>query len=100
MGLVGGGAYAEHVVTHEDEAMRIPAAMSFEEAAAIPEAFLTAHDALDARLGIEAHESVLIHAVASGVGTAASQLAKARGCFVLGTARSAWKLERASDFGV
>jgi putative PIG3 family NAD(P)H quinone oxidoreductase len=100
MGLVGGGAYAEHVVTHEDEAMQIPAAMSFEEAAAIPEAFLTAYDALHARIGIQPHESVLIHAVASGVGTAASQLAKALGCFVIGTARSAWKLERVKDLGV
>jgi putative PIG3 family NAD(P)H quinone oxidoreductase len=100
MGLVGGGAYAEHVVTHEDEAMQIPDAMAFADAAAIPEAFLTAHDALHARLGIQPHESVLIHAVASGVGTAASQLAKALGCFVLGTARTAWKLERVSEYGV
>ena len=100
MGLVGGGAYAEQVVTHEDEAMPIPATMSFEDAAAIPEAFLTAHDALHARLGIRPQESVLIHAVASGVGTAASQLAKALGCFVLGTARSAWKLERVKEYGV
>jgi NADPH:quinone reductase len=100
MGLVGGGAYAEHIVTHEDEAMPIPAALSFEDAAAIPEAFLTAHDALHARLGLEAGETVLIHAVASGVGTAASQLASALGCFVLGTARTAWKLERVKEFGV
>src|SRR5688572_21582545 len=100
MGLVGGGAYAQHVVRHEDEAMPIPAAMSFEDAAAIPEAFLTAHDALHARLGIQPQETVLIHAVASGVGTAASQLAKALGCFVIGTARSAWKLERVKEFGV
>ena len=100
MGLVGGGAYAEMVVTHEDEAMPVPETMSFEEAAAIPEAFLTAHDALVTRLAVQPTESVLIHAVASGVGTAASQLAKAMNCFVLGTARSAWKLERVVEYGV
>ena len=100
MGLVGGGAYAELIVTHEDEAMRIPAALSFEEAASISEAFLTAYDALRTRLAVQSGESVLIHAVASGVGTAASQLAKAMGCTVLGTARTAWKLERVAEYGV
>lgn len=96
MGLVGGGSYAEYVVVHEDEAVSIPDALSFEQAAAIPEAFFTAHDALRARLQIPqpASGSVLIHAVASGVGTAALQLAHVMGLRSFGTARSAWKLER------
>lgn len=100
MGLVGGGGYAEAVVVHEDEAIAIPDALSYPEAASIPEAFLTAYDALRTRLHVLAGESVLVHAVASGVGTAASQLARAFGCSVFGTARSAWKIERALGLGV
>src|SRR5262245_42770521 len=80
MGIVGGAAYAEYVVVHEDEAIAIPTALSFEEAAAIPEAFLTAYDALHTRAHVQREESVLIHAVASGVGTAAAQLARELDC--------------------
>jgi NADPH2:quinone reductase len=96
MGIVGGGSYAEYVIVHEDEALAVPESMSIEEAAAVPEAFLTAYDALRVRLQlpIAAKGSVLIHAVASGVGTAALQLAHIMGLRVLGTARSAWKLDR------
>lgn len=96
MGIVGGASYAEYVVVHEDEAVPVPDTLSWEEAAAIPEAFLTAHDALRVRLGVPleaAGESVLIHAVASGVGTAALQLAQRMRLRVFGTSRSAWKLE-------
>jgi putative PIG3 family NAD(P)H quinone oxidoreductase len=100
MGLVGGGAYAEAVVVHEAEALRMPATLSFIEAAAVPEAFLTAYDALRTRLAVRRGETVLIHAVASGVGTAAAQLAKQLGCIVFGTARSQWKLERVQSLGV
>ena len=100
MGLVGGGAYAEHIVTHEDEAVRVPAALSLEDAAAIPEAFITAHDALFTRMQLQRDESLLIHAVGSGVGTAALQLAKSAGAFVVGTQRSAWKLERSRALGL
>lgn len=96
MGIVGGGSYADYVVVHEDEAIPIPDLLTFEEAASIPEAFITAFDALRVRLAlpIPAAGSVLIHAVASGVGTAALQFAHAMGLRVFGTARSAWKLER------
>jgi NADPH:quinone reductase len=97
MGIVGGGSYAEYVVVHEDEAIPIPDALSDEEAASIPEAFLTAYDALRVRLQLPLRndgESVLIHAAASGVGTAAMQLAYAMGLRVFGTARSDWKLDR------
>lgn len=100
MGLVGGGACAEHVVVPTDEALPVPAGMDPARAAAVPEAFITAHDALRARLGVRSGESVLIHAVGSGVGTAALQLAKARGVRVIGTSRTGWKLERAAELGL
>lgn len=100
MGLVGGGSYAEYVVVHEDEAMPVPSSMTLEDAASIPEAFLTAYDAIYERVGLRAGESVLIHAVASGVGTAAVQIAKQLGAFVIGTARSAEKLSRARSLGL
>ncbi len=97
MGLVGGGGYAERVVVPEREAIRVPDRLSFEEAAAVPEVFITAHDALFTQLQLSPGETVLIHAVGSGVGTAALQLAKAVGATVVGTSRSGWKLERAKE---
>ncbi|HSH45458.1 MAG TPA: zinc-binding dehydrogenase, partial [Longimicrobiales bacterium] len=74
--------------------------LSLNEAAAVPEVFITAHDALTARLGLQAGETLLIHAVGSGVGTAALQLAKAMGCRVIGTSRTGWKLDRARGLGL
>ena len=100
MGLVGGGAQAELVTVHQDEALPIPAGLSFAEAAAIPEVFLTAFDALVTRGRLAAGERVLIHAVGSGVGTAAAQIAKHLGATVLGTSRSAEKLARALVYGL
>lgn len=100
MGLVGGGAQAELVTVHEDEAMPIPEGLSYEEAAAIPEVFLTAYDALVARGRVAPGERVLIHAVGSGVGTAAAQIARHLGATVLGTSRSAEKLARALVYGL
>ncbi|MEO8200179.1 MAG: NAD(P)H-quinone oxidoreductase [Gemmatimonadota bacterium] len=101
MGLVGGGAQAESVVVHEDESMAIPEGMSFRDAAAIPEAFLTAFDALTTRGRLQSGERVLIHAVGSGVGTAAVQLARRQGASsILGTSRTADKLERAKAYGL
>jgi NADPH:quinone reductase len=100
MGLVGGGSYAEYVATHEDEAVAVPDTLSFDEAAAVPEAFITAHDALFTQMRLARGETVLIHAVGSGVGTAALQLARAAGARVIGTQRSAWKLERATQLGL
>jgi NADPH2:quinone reductase len=100
MGIIGGGGHAEYVCVHEREAIRIPMSLSWENAAAIPEAFLTAYDALLNRLDVHAGETVLIHAVASGVGTAALQVARSAGLRVVGTARSAGKLERASHYGL
>jgi NADPH:quinone reductase len=100
MGLVGGGAQAELVTVHQDEALAIPDGLSYAEAAAIPEAFLTAYDALVTRGRLAAGERVLIHAVGSGVGTAAAQIAKHLGATVLGTSRSAAKLARALVYGL
>ena len=99
-GLVGGGAYAEQVVTHERALAKIPEGMSFEDAAAVPEAFITAHDAIVGHAGLTAGETLLIHAVGSGVGTAAVQLGRALGVFTIGTARTPDKLERAKALGL
>jgi len=76
MGLLPGGGYAEVATIHEDMAMAKPAHLSFEEAAGIPEAFLTAYQALVWLGKISQNEKVLVHAGASGVGSAATQLAK------------------------
>lgn len=100
MGLVGGGAQAEFVVVHQDEVLPISAGLSYAEAAAIPEAFLTAYDALATRGRLLANERVLIHAVGSGVGTAAAQIAKHLGATVLGTSRNGDKLARALVYGL
>jgi putative PIG3 family NAD(P)H quinone oxidoreductase len=99
-GLVGGGGYAEAVVAHERALARIPERLSFEQAAAVPEAFITAHDAIVGQAGLAGGESLLVHAVGSGVGTAAVQLGRALGAFVIGTARTAEKLERARPLGL
>lgn len=100
MGIIGGAGHAELVCVHEREAIRAPQKMSWEEIGAIPEAFLTAYDALFNRLHIAVGENVLIHAVASGVGTAAMQIARVAGATVIGTSRSADKLERTRLLGV
>jgi len=99
-GLVGGGSYAEALVTHERALAKIPDGVSFEHAAAIPEAFITAHDAIVTQAGLSAGETLLVHAVGSGVGTAAAQLGRALGAFVIGTARTADKLDRAKPLGM
>ena len=100
MGLVGGGAWAEALITHEREALPMPEGMDFADAAALPEAYLTAYDALVLQGELKPGETVLIHAVASGVGSAAALLCKATGARVVGTGRSEAKLARASEWGV
>lgn len=100
MGLVSGGAWAEELVTHEREAMAMPASMSFSDAAALPEAFATAFDALVLQGGMTLNSEVLIHAVASGVGTAALQLCQLFGARAIGTGRNEKKLARASGMGL
>lgn len=99
-GLLGGGGYAEAAITHERAMAKLPDGMSFVDAAAIPEAFVTAHDAMVTRAGLRSGEVMLVHAVGSGVGTAAVQLARAFGAYTIGTARTADKLERAKALGM
>jgi putative PIG3 family NAD(P)H quinone oxidoreductase len=99
-GIVSGGGLAEYVVTHERLAALIPEQLDFVEAAAVPEAFLTAHDALLTQAQLQPGERVLIHAVGGSVGLAAVQVARAMGCVVLGTSRTAEKLLRAADYGL
>lgn len=99
-GIVGGGACAEAVVVHARTLARIPEILDFVQAAAIPEAFVTAYDALVVQAGLKSGESVLVHAVGSGVGTAAVQIAKAVGARAIGTARTESKLANATEYGL
>lgn len=98
MGIVGGGGYAEQARIDYRMAMPIPASLDYVQAAGIPEAFVTAHEAAFHLGRLEAGESILIHAAASGVGSAALQLARAAGARVFATA-SASKLERVRALG-
>ena len=100
MGLVAGGAHAEYLVAHERTLMQIPSSLTWQQAAAVPEAFITAHDALWIQAALHPSERVLIHAVGSGVGIAAVQLAKALGSIPFGTSRTPGKLIRAKEFGL
>jgi NADPH2:quinone reductase len=99
-GLCGGGAYAEALVVHGRALARIPDGLSFTDAAAVPEAFITAWDAMVAQARLGAGERVLIHAAGSGVGTAAVQIARAVGARSVGTARTRGKLEQARALGL
>jgi NADPH:quinone reductase-like Zn-dependent oxidoreductase len=80
--------------------MPVPPELSFEEAAAIPEVFATAYDALFRQVGLKQGESLLIHAVGSGVGTAAIQLSREAGVTILGTSGSKEKLTKAKRLGL
>ena len=100
MGLVGGGAQAEYIVSHEGLLVEIPRNLDFIQAASVPEVFMTAHDALFTQAGLQMGERVLIHAVGSGVGTAAIQLAHAAGATTFGTSRTPDKLRHAKELGM
>lgn len=97
-GLLSGGGYAEYAVLHEKMAMPVAENWSWEEAAAVPEVFLTAYQALRWLANIEEEERILIHAGGSGVGTAAIQLARELGASVLVTA-SAGKHDLCRELG-
>ncbi|HEY4304798.1 MAG TPA: NAD(P)H-quinone oxidoreductase [Gemmatimonadaceae bacterium] len=99
-GIVAGGGNAEFLVTDAQSVARVPNNLDSAHAAAIPEAFITAHDAMIVQAQLQADENVLIHAVGSGVGLAAVQLARAWKATPFGTARSAEKIERAKAFGL
>lgn len=99
MAIVGGGAMVERLTLHERELLAVPPGIDLVAAAAIPEAFLTAWDALT-RAQLCGGETVLIHAAASGVGTAAIQLARALGARPLATTRTSAKVERVVEQGI
>jgi putative PIG3 family NAD(P)H quinone oxidoreductase len=98
MALLAGGGYAEQVAVHEDVLLPVPERLSFEEAAAVPEAFLTASEALLVEAEIQSGQRLLVTAAASGVGSAAVQIGRARGAFVIGSA-SAGKLAAVTLLG-
>ena len=98
-GIVGGGAHAEFLTTHQDAVSAVPANLDWPNAGAVPEVFITAHDALQ-QAGFKTGENVLVHAVGSGVGLAATQLVKALGGRAFGTSRTPDKIERAKTFGL
>lgn len=99
-GITGGGAHAELVVVPATTAARVPSRLSWTDAGAIPEAFITAHDALVTQARLARGERVLIHAVGSGVGLAAVQVVRAMGAVPFGTSRTADKIERAREYGL
>jgi putative PIG3 family NAD(P)H quinone oxidoreductase len=99
-GITAGGAQGEFLLTDESLLAKIPDNLNFIEAATIPEAFITAHDAIFTLGDLLEGETLLIHAVGSGVGLAALQLAKAKNIKVFGTSRTPEKLEKCRDFGL
>lgn len=99
MALLAGAGQAEYVVVDERLALPVPGYLSWAEAAAIPEAFATAYDALFLRAHWQSGETVLIHAVGSGVGSAALQIAALSGATIYGTASRA-KLDKALALGL
>jgi NADPH2:quinone reductase len=98
MGIEAGGGYAERIATHERQLLAVPASLDLVDAAAIPEVFLTAWDALVVQGGLTSGRWALVHAGASGVGTAAIQLAKAIGARIAVTC-SAGKAQACRDLG-
>lgn len=100
MGLLGGGGYAERVVVHEGLALPVPERLDLVEAAAVPEVFFTAYDALFTRGAFRTGDRVLVHSAGGGVGTAALQLCRLAGVArVFGTA-SGGKLEGLRELGL
>jgi putative PIG3 family NAD(P)H quinone oxidoreductase len=99
-GIAGGGAHAELLALPAEQCADVPDGLDLLDAGGVPEAFVTAHDALVTQAHLQPGEWVLIHAVGSGVGTAALQLAKALGAHVIGTARTQSKLDRCAALGL
>jgi len=99
-GILGGGGQATELITTEALCVRVPDSIDPVSAGGIPEVFVTAHDALVTQAGLRSGERVLIHAVGSGVGTAAVQISRALGATTVGTSRTAAKLDRAVELGL
>lgn len=100
MGIVGGGGYAERVVVDERVAVAVPEEMPWSIAGAIPEVYMTAFDAVFRQAGLQHGETLLIHAVGSGVGTVAVQLGRRAGAYTIGTSRTPAKVKRAAEVGL
>jgi NADPH2:quinone reductase len=100
MGIVAGGAMAEALVVHAREAIPVPSGLGPVQAAAIPEVFFTAWDALFRQASLRAGNTLLVHAAASGVGTAAIQLGNLCGARVFGTGRDIKKLTQLEAMGL
>ncbi len=99
-GITGGGAQAEYVAVPAAHCAVVPEHLDLVAMGGVPEVFVTAHDAMVTQAHVAAGEWVLVHAVGSGVGTAALQLAHELGAHVVGTARTADKLERCRALGL
>lgn len=99
-GITAGEAQAEFLLIDASLAAKVPDNLSLAEAAAIPEAFITAHDAIFTQANLQRGETLLIHAIGSGVGLAALQIANANGVTTVGTSRTDDKLERCKEFGL
>jgi NADPH:quinone reductase len=98
-GLVGGGGLADRVLVHERCLARVPGRLDEREAAAVPEAFITAHDAARSQAGLTPGETLLVHCAAGGVGTAAIQIGLVTGAGVLGVVRSDRAAEAVGGLG-
>lgn len=99
-GIVGGGAQAEYVSVPAAQCALVPDGLDLLTMGGVPEAFVTAHDALVSHAQLRPGEWVLVHAVGSGVGTTTLQLATAFGAKVVGTARTQSKLDRCRALGL
>ena len=98
-GLVAGGGLADRVAVHERCVTRVPEVLGEREAAAVPEAFITAHDAVSSQAGLRPGEVLVVHGAAGGVGSAAVQIGVSLGARVLGTVRSDEAAEVVSSLG-
>jgi NADPH:quinone reductase-like Zn-dependent oxidoreductase len=99
-GIAGGGTHAELVAVPAAQCALVPDGLDLVTMGGAPEAFVTAHDALITKANLQAGEWLLIHAVGSGVGTTALQLANAFGAHAIGTARTESKLDRCRELGL
>jgi len=100
MGIVGGGGQAEQLVVHERHAIPVPDELDWEAAGGVPEAFITAHDALFGQLGLGVGERLLVSGAAGGVGVAAVQLGTMAGARVTATVRDPQQRDRVEALGV
>ena len=98
-GLVGGGGLADRVLVHERCLARVPERLDDREATAVPEAFITAHDAVRSQAGLTPGETLLVQCAAGGVGTAAVQIGFVTGARVLGVVRSERGADAVRDLG-